>query len=228
MGVNHLWQVMLPVGRRVGIETLEGKVLAVDVSIWLIQFVKAMRDAQTGRPIENAHILGSFRRLLKLVFARVRPVFVFDGVAPMLKRRTLMVRASRRKKASTSVRETARAILMNQIQQHHLAEATRARKAASAEASTSFDRPQFNRIETRRVGVAMVMSAATVLVAAFPRPAPALAKGRSARHPPRRLHASALKLPKKPPTFPQMVHLLVARARLAANRQARLTTSLIQ
>ena len=136
---------MAPVGRRVGIETLEGKVLAIDVSIWLIQFVKAMRDQQTGRPLENAHILGSFRRLLKLVFARIRPVFVFDGVAPSLKRRTLMVRASRRKKAEASLRETARAILINQIQQQQIEQRARARQIDSDGTSA---RPQFNRVDS--------------------------------------------------------------------------------
>jgi DNA excision repair protein ERCC-5 len=121
MGVNNLWQVLRPLGRRVGIDALEGKILAIDVSIWLVQFVKAMRDS-SGRPIENSHILGSFRRLLKLIFSKVRPVFVFDGAAPILKRRTLMARAQKRKKATTSVQETARALLRNQIQQYILRE----------------------------------------------------------------------------------------------------------
>ena len=102
MGVNNLWQVLRPTGRRIGIDSLEGKVLAIDISIWLVQFVKAMRDT-SGRPIPNSHILGSFRRLLKLIFTKVRPVFVFDGAAPILKRKTLMARARKRKKAATSV-----------------------------------------------------------------------------------------------------------------------------
>ena len=44
MGVHNLWQLLAPVGRRVSIETLEGKTLAVDMSVWLTQFIKAMRD----------------------------------------------------------------------------------------------------------------------------------------------------------------------------------------
>lgn len=39
--------------------------LAVDVSIWLTQFVKAMRDAD-GNTLPNAHIVGTLRRLLKV------------------------------------------------------------------------------------------------------------------------------------------------------------------
>jgi DNA excision repair protein ERCC-5 len=40
MGVKDLWQLVAPIGRRVSIETLEGKTLAIDVSIWIIQFIK--------------------------------------------------------------------------------------------------------------------------------------------------------------------------------------------
>lgn len=42
--------------------------LAVDVSIWLTQFVKAMRDEQ-GQMLRNAHLLGTFRRVVKVRIA---------------------------------------------------------------------------------------------------------------------------------------------------------------
>jgi DNA excision repair protein ERCC-5 len=54
----------------------------------MYQFIKAMRQAD-GSATPNAHLLGFFRRLCKLLYMRVRPVIVFDGPAPMLKRRTL-------------------------------------------------------------------------------------------------------------------------------------------
>ena len=51
MGVKGLWKLLAPVGRRISIESLENVTLAVDVSIWLTQFVKAMRgDDGKGRP----------------------------------------------------------------------------------------------------------------------------------------------------------------------------------
>ena len=46
MGVSHLWDLLAPCGRRMSLERLARKKLAVDASIWLIQFVKAMRDEQ--------------------------------------------------------------------------------------------------------------------------------------------------------------------------------------
>lgn len=98
MGVKDLWQLLAPVGRRVSIETLEGKVLAIDMSIWLTQFIKAMRDEE-GKMVKNAHLIGTLRRILKLLYNRIRPVFVFDGSTPALKLRVIQFRRKTHDKA---------------------------------------------------------------------------------------------------------------------------------
>ena len=48
-----------------------------------------MRDKE-GNKLKNAHLLGFFRRICKLLFYNIKPVFVFDGGAPELKRLTLV------------------------------------------------------------------------------------------------------------------------------------------
>lgn len=63
MGVTGLWRLLEPSGHQINIETLEGKVLAIDASIWLTQFVKAMRDDE-GKMVRNAHLLGTLRRVV--------------------------------------------------------------------------------------------------------------------------------------------------------------------
>ncbi|CAJ1978033.1 unnamed protein product [Sphenostylis stenocarpa] len=40
--------------------------------------------------VRNAHLLGFFRFICKLMFLRTKPVFVFDGGTPALKRRTVI------------------------------------------------------------------------------------------------------------------------------------------
>ena len=65
MGVHGLWKLLSAQGRRVSVESLRNKRLAVDVSIWLTSFMKAMRDDQ-GRMLPNAHIIGVFRRVCKV------------------------------------------------------------------------------------------------------------------------------------------------------------------
>ncbi|RDX72864.1 DNA repair protein UVH3, partial [Mucuna pruriens] len=114
MGVHGLWELLAPVGRRVSVETLAGKVLAVDASIWMVQFIKAMRD-EKGEMVRNAHLLGFFRRICKLLFLRTKPVFVFDGGTPALKRRTVIARRRQRENAQAKVRKTAEKMLLNHV-----------------------------------------------------------------------------------------------------------------
>ena len=61
----------------------------VDVSIWLNQAVKGMRDRH-GEPLPNAHLILLFNRICKLLYYRIKPIFVFDGATPMLKQQTLV------------------------------------------------------------------------------------------------------------------------------------------
>ncbi|TPX50268.1 hypothetical protein SeLEV6574_g00993 [Synchytrium endobioticum] len=109
MGVKHLWQLIEPVAVPVRLETLAGKRVAVDASIWLHQFLKSMRD-KDGKAIHGAHIIGFFRRICKLLFFGIKPVFVFDGGAPELKRATLVNR--RMKKAASEVSAKKAAALL--------------------------------------------------------------------------------------------------------------------
>jgi len=89
MGVKSLWDLLALCGRRCSVDALDRKRLAVDASIWLIQFIKAMRDSSTGEMMQNAPQLGLFRRLCKLLFLHVRPLLVFDGGTPAIKRKTV-------------------------------------------------------------------------------------------------------------------------------------------
>lgn len=139
MGVHGLWELLSPVGVRVSNEHVCGKVLAVDVSIWLTQFVKAMRDAE-GAQIRNAHLLGVFRRCIKLLFLSVRPVLVFDGATPALKRRTLASRRAQRERHAAKLRKLAEKLLLNQMQtrainaaiSNHVVERSHGKRPATA------------------------------------------------------------------------------------------------
>ncbi|KAJ3676310.1 hypothetical protein LUZ60_003722 [Juncus effusus] len=121
MGVHGLWDLLAPVGRRVSVETLAGKKLAIDASIWMVQFMKAMRD-EKGEMTRNAHLLGFFRRICKLLFLRAKPVFVFDGATPALKRRTLASRRRHRDQAQAKIRKTAEKLLISHLKARKLEE----------------------------------------------------------------------------------------------------------
>ncbi|XP_010295121.1 PREDICTED: DNA repair protein complementing XP-G cells [Phaethon lepturus] len=110
MGVQGLWKLLECAGRPINPEMLEGKILAVDISIWLNQAIKGARD-HGGNSIQNAHLLTLFHRLCKLLFFRIRPVFVFDGEAPLLKRQTLAKRRQRKEVAISDSRKTTEKLL---------------------------------------------------------------------------------------------------------------------
>ncbi|KAK9861414.1 hypothetical protein WJX84_011927 [Apatococcus fuscideae] len=124
MGVQGLWSLLEPVGRRINIEALSNKKVAVDASIWLVQFIKAMRDDK-GEMLRNAHLVGFFRRICRLLFHRIRPVFVFDGATPALKRRTTIARRRRREQQTAKLRKTAEKMLMAQLRKHALTQASK-------------------------------------------------------------------------------------------------------
>ncbi|CAI5771898.1 repair complementing XP-G cells [Podarcis lilfordi] len=110
MGVQGLWKLLECSGRPINPEMLEGKILAVDISIWLNQAVKGARDRH-GNSTHNAHLLTLFHRLCKLLFFRIRPVFVFDGEAPLLKRQTLAKRRQRKEVAAADSKKTSEKLL---------------------------------------------------------------------------------------------------------------------
>lgn len=115
MGVTGLWTVLQPCARPIKIETLNKKRLAVDASIWIYQFLKAVRDKE-GNALRNSHIVGFFRRVCKLLFIGIKPVFVFDGGAPALKRQTINNRKSRREGRREDAVRTAGKLLAIQMQ----------------------------------------------------------------------------------------------------------------
>ncbi|XP_076323676.1 rad2 superfamily protein mus201 isoform X1 [Tachypleus tridentatus] len=117
MGVQGLWQLLTPVGRPVTLESLEGKTLSVDVSIWLNQAAKGFRDSQ-GHPVPNSHVLGLFHRLCKLLFYKIKPVFVFDGRAPQLKKQTLAARQQKREAALHTGEKIGRKMLTAFLHSH--------------------------------------------------------------------------------------------------------------
>ena len=118
MGVKGLWQILESEGvlENCGVEltSLKGKVLAVDVSIWLYQFVKSV-PAGKDSALSPLVIGGLFQRVCKLLHFGIKPIFVFDGTAPALKKETIAARQELKQKGDSDYTKLARKILKNKL-----------------------------------------------------------------------------------------------------------------
>lgn len=88
----------------VELNDLAGRTVAVDAYNILYQFLSIIRGPM-GRPLMDSrrrvtsHLSGLFFRTLNFLESGIKPVFVFDGKPPELKRRTVKKRAEVRKEA---------------------------------------------------------------------------------------------------------------------------------
>lgn len=77
MGVRNLWKILLPYGKKA---QFVNKILAVDTSIWMHHY-KNMPDDMV--------VFSVSKRIFKLLYNKIRPVFIFDGKPPLIKRETI-------------------------------------------------------------------------------------------------------------------------------------------
>ncbi|XP_065537747.1 flap endonuclease GEN homolog 1 isoform X1 [Lathamus discolor] len=100
MGVTNLWQILEPVRQPVNLTSLKGKMLAVDLSLWVCeaQTVKNMIGVVT-----KPHLRNLFFRISFLTSMGIKLVFVMEGEAPRLKADTLSKRNEMRYGPSNKV-----------------------------------------------------------------------------------------------------------------------------
>ncbi|HLC62487.1 MAG TPA: flap endonuclease-1 [Candidatus Nanoarchaeia archaeon] len=80
--------------KEIEIDALQNKILAVDASMWLYQFLSSIRQRDGGLLMDSkgnvtSHLVGLLSRISNLMQHNVRLAFVFDGEAPLLKKLTL-------------------------------------------------------------------------------------------------------------------------------------------
>lgn len=101
--------------KEINLKDLKGKIIAIDASMFLYQFITTIRQ-RDGSPLKDSkgnitsHLTGLFNRTVKLMSAGIKPVYVFDGKPPDLKlaekeRRNLLKEEAKRKYAEAVVRE---------------------------------------------------------------------------------------------------------------------------
>ncbi|CAD6193944.1 unnamed protein product [Caenorhabditis auriculariae] len=133
MGIAGLWPLLEPTSIPTTLEVLEGKKLAVDVSLWIYQ-------AQMGysNEVRCPHLALLVNRMCKLLFYRIRPVFVFDGPdVPVFKHRVL---------DSRRLKKIADDVTLNPTKKKHM------KKIASGTQSSSQYEASINKLISPKKG----------------------------------------------------------------------------
>ncbi len=92
------------VKQKIDFDDLSGKGVAIDAFNTIYQFLSIIRQPD-GTPLRDehgrvtSHLSGLLYRTSNFLEYGISPVFVFDGIPPVLKERTLQARASRRREA---------------------------------------------------------------------------------------------------------------------------------
>jgi len=87
------------------LEDLAGKRIAIDAFNIIFQFLSIIRQKDTGEPLRDSkgritsHLSGLFYRNLKFLEAGVKPIYVFDGEPPKMKKAVIKEREAKREEA---------------------------------------------------------------------------------------------------------------------------------
>jgi len=113
MGVNLRDLIPEGVAREVELKALKGRIIALDAYNTLYQFLAAIRQPD-GTPLMDrrgrvtSHLSGLFYRTINLAEEGIKPVYVFDGRPPELKKRALAERFKRKEEATRKLEEARR------------------------------------------------------------------------------------------------------------------------
>lgn len=118
MGISGLMKVIHEEApeavKEMDVEAYTGRVVSIDASMVLYQFLIAIRSNNEGGPSsvlvnsegeQTSHIQGMFNRTIRLLSAGMRPVYVFDGKPPTMKGGELSKRTAKRAEAEVKLRE---------------------------------------------------------------------------------------------------------------------------
>ena len=96
------------------IKSYFGRVIALDATMALYQFLIAVRHGADGVLTNDAgettsHIIGFFYRTIRMMENGVKPIYIFDGKPPNFKQEELKLRKEKREKAEEELKEAKEA-----------------------------------------------------------------------------------------------------------------------
>lgn len=95
-------------------KALAGRKVAIDASMWLYQFLVAVRQTDGNQLTgddgkETSHLIGMFYRTIRVIENGMKPIYIFDGKPPDLKGDELDKRLEAREKAQKQAEDSGTA-----------------------------------------------------------------------------------------------------------------------
>lgn len=121
-----LGKFVAEVKKAIEFEDLAGKTVAIDAYNTIYQFLSIIRQPD-GSPLMDSkgrvtsHLSGLLYRTANLVEYKINPIFVFDGIPPELKRKTLEARAARRVEAAAEWERAKASGMLEEARAHAVA-----------------------------------------------------------------------------------------------------------
>src|SRR3989338_11711031 len=101
----------LVVTQPIDMEFLRGRSIGIDAFNYIFQFLSVIRDKFTGEPLRDSkgrvtsHLSGLFYRTTRMIESGIEPVYVFDGIPPAWKKKTIEDRKKIRESAEQKWKE---------------------------------------------------------------------------------------------------------------------------
>ena len=101
----------LVVTQPIDMEFLRGRSIGIDAFNYIFQFLSVIRDKFTGEPLRDSkgrvtsHLSGLFYRTTRMIESGIEPVYVFDGIPPSWKKKTIEDRKKIREVAEQKWKE---------------------------------------------------------------------------------------------------------------------------
>ncbi len=110
----------------ISLDDLSNKTIAIDAYNTIYQFLSIIRGPD-GTPLKDSHgnvtshLSGLFYRTINLLEHKITPIFVFDGIPPALKQRTIEARMARRREAAEEWEKALKKGMVEEARTHAMA-----------------------------------------------------------------------------------------------------------
>jgi len=122
----ELGSLVSQVKEKITLDSLRGKIVAIDAYNTIYQFLSIIRQPD-GTSLKDSHgnvtshLSGLFYRTIDVMQHGITPVYVFDGIPPTLKMRTIEARMNKRREEQLEWDKALKEGLIEEARQHAMA-----------------------------------------------------------------------------------------------------------